>query len=29
MSDTCPINFGDCSDCVHYEGGSCEHEEEE
>lgn len=29
MLNHCPINFGDCSDCVHWFAGECEHDEEE
>ena len=25
----CPINFGDCPDCIHYEAGECNFKEEE
>lgn len=26
---SCPINFGDCADCIYYIGGYCEYEEEQ
>ena len=27
MSLSCPINFGDCPDCEHYQAGECQYKD--